>query len=340
MILAPGQRGSNSDQPVFSISQVPPARRPGRPQINQPRVYFGLSNPNGGDVDYVLGRHPPARDRLPAVHSGANPVTEHLQGHRGRASSATSSSRRPSPSASATSTCSSPTCVTSQSRLMFVRDITQMAQKAAPFLSYDSDPYPVLADGQIYWVLDAYTTTDNYPYSQNVNTPSLPPNSGLNQNFNYVRNSVKVVVNAYSGQMTFYDVTALDQDEGPHPPDVGEGLPRHVHPCVADAADPAGPPPLPRGPAHGAVGHLRPLPHHPAARLLQRHQRLERLAERRRRIAATRPCPRRFTTNAQGIAIGPARCSGCHRSTSSSRCPGQTTQSFNLVDAFVPVSTG
>ena len=65
---------------------------------------------------------------------------------------------------------------------MFVRDITQMAQKAAPFLSYDSDPYPVLADGQIYWVLDAYTTSDNYPYSQNVDTSSLPPNSGLNQN--------------------------------------------------------------------------------------------------------------------------------------------------------------
>ena len=105
--------------------------------------------------------------------------------------------------------------VTSHSRLMFVRDITQMAQKAAPFLSYDSDPYPVLSGGQIYWILDAYTTTDNYPYSQNIDTSSLPSNSGLNQNINYVRNSVKVVVNAYSGKMTFYDVTALTKTKDP-----------------------------------------------------------------------------------------------------------------------------
>ena len=105
--------------------------------------------------------------------------------------------------------------VTPQSRLMFVRDITQMAQKAAPFLSFDADPYPVLSGGQIYWVLDAYTTSDNYPYSQNADTTSLPSNSGLNQNLNYVRNSVKVVVNAYSGKMTFYDVTALTKTNDP-----------------------------------------------------------------------------------------------------------------------------
>ena len=65
-------------------------------------------------------------------------------------------------------------------------------------------------------VLDAYTTTDNYPYSQNVDTSSLPANSGLNQNLNYVRNSVKVVVNAYSGKMTSsYDVTGLTKTKDP-----------------------------------------------------------------------------------------------------------------------------
>jgi uncharacterized membrane protein (UPF0182 family) len=98
---------------------------------------------------------------------------------------------------------------------MFVRDITQMAQKAAPFLSFDSDPYPVLSGGKIYWVLDAYTTSDNYPYSQNFDTTSLPSSSGLQQNLNYVRNSVKVVVNAYSGQMNFYDVTPLTKTTDP-----------------------------------------------------------------------------------------------------------------------------
>ena len=76
--------------------------------------------------------------------------------------------------------------------------------KAAPFLSLDADPYPVLLNGQIDWVQDAYTTTDNYPYAQNADTSALPSGSGLNQTFNYVRNSVKVLINAYTGKMTFY----------------------------------------------------------------------------------------------------------------------------------------
>src|SRR5579875_2074639 len=81
-----------------------------------------------------------------------------------------------------------------------------MAEKAAPFLSCDSDPYPVLVDGHIDWVIDAYTTTSEYPYSENANTVVVPVGSGLPGSYNYVRNSVKVVINAYSGKMTFYAV--------------------------------------------------------------------------------------------------------------------------------------
>ena len=92
---------------------------------------------------------------------------------------------------------------------MFVRDIQQMAQKAAPFLSWDADPYPVLVGGQIEWVLDGYTTTANYPYSENASSVLVPQGSGLPGSYNFVRNSVKLVVNAYSGSMTFY---AMDND--------------------------------------------------------------------------------------------------------------------------------
>lgn len=80
-----------------------------------------------------------------------------------------------------------------QSRLMFDRNIRERARKIAPFLQYDQDPYPVLADGQIYWILDAYTLSNRYPYSE-----------PYNQNMNYVRNSVKVVINAYDGDVNFY----------------------------------------------------------------------------------------------------------------------------------------
>ena len=93
--------------------------------------------------------------------------------------------------------------ITSKSRVLFVRDVQQMAQKAAPFLTFDSNPYAVIANGEVQYVIDGYTTTDQYPYSENASNLNVNQ-GGLPSSFNYVRNSVKVVVNAYTGAMTFY----------------------------------------------------------------------------------------------------------------------------------------
>ena len=93
---------------------------------------------------------------------------------------------------------------------MFVRDPVAMAQKAAPFLSFDHDPYAVINNGHIDWVVDGYTTTANYPYSQNAGTQQVAVGSTLPGSYNYVRNSVKVVIDAYSGKMTFYDADPND----------------------------------------------------------------------------------------------------------------------------------
>ena len=100
--------------------------------------------------------------------------------------------------------------ITAKSRIMFVRDPVQIAQKAAPFLTFNQDPYAVVDDGQIYWVVDGYTTTNQYPYSQNADTQQVASGSSLPGSYNYVRNSVKVVINAYSGQTTFYDADQSD----------------------------------------------------------------------------------------------------------------------------------
>lgn len=94
--------------------------------------------------------------------------------------------------------------LTSSSRVMYIRNIAQRVQKAAPFLKLDSDPYSVVLNGQAYWIQDAYTTSNNYPYSQEANINRVGPGSGLNSQFNYVRNSVKVVVNAYNGKMHLF----------------------------------------------------------------------------------------------------------------------------------------
>ncbi len=101
--------------------------------------------------------------------------------------------------------------ITPQSRMMFMQDIQNDVNTVAPFLSLDSDPYPVAVNGGVYWVQDAYTTTSNYPYSQDADTSAVSSNSSLSgATFNYIRPSVKIVINAYTGQMTFYVMDPTD----------------------------------------------------------------------------------------------------------------------------------
>ena len=94
--------------------------------------------------------------------------------------------------------------LTGSSRLLYIRDIRERVLALAPFLDLDADPYPVIHDGRIVWVVDAYTTTSRYPYAQRVETGQLANESGLDHTFNYVRNSVKAVVDAYDGTVDFY----------------------------------------------------------------------------------------------------------------------------------------
>jgi len=100
--------------------------------------------------------------------------------------------------------------ITNKSRMLLVRDVRDRVSKIAPFLQYDSDPYPVVVKGEVSWVVDAFTTSTRYPYAQSANIDQISFGSGLNRSFNYVRNSVKAVVNAYSGDVTFYIVDSVD----------------------------------------------------------------------------------------------------------------------------------
>lgn len=100
--------------------------------------------------------------------------------------------------------------ITSQSRILHDRNVTARVERLAPFLRFDADPYPVVVDGSVQWVLDAYTISDRYPYAQQANIDQLTPGGGLNASFNYVRNSVKAVVDAFTGDVTFYVVDDAD----------------------------------------------------------------------------------------------------------------------------------
>ena len=95
--------------------------------------------------------------------------------------------------------------LTDQSRIMFHRNITERDKTIAPFLSYDSMPYLVVGDdGQLYWIHDAYTTSNMFPYSEPV-SQSLG-----GRGFNYINNSVKVVINAYNGDVSYYVINPND----------------------------------------------------------------------------------------------------------------------------------
>ena len=96
------------------------------------------------------------------------------------------------------------------SKILYQRDVEERVSALAPFLRLDADPYPVVLDGRIVYVVDAYTTSSNYPYAQSAMTSDLANGSDLRGDFNYVRNSVKAVVDAYDGTVTFY---VVDDDD-------------------------------------------------------------------------------------------------------------------------------
>ncbi len=95
--------------------------------------------------------------------------------------------------------------IKSDSLILYHRNVTERLSKLAPFLLLDRDPYLVVANGDLYWVIDAYTHTDRFPYSQPYRDPSSAPGQvPAGRTYNYLRNSVKAVVNAYDGSVTLY----------------------------------------------------------------------------------------------------------------------------------------
>jgi uncharacterized membrane protein (UPF0182 family) len=192
---------TNSSNPVYTVQGVPPASSQGLPEITQPSVYFGL-----GQTGYVVAN---SKQEEVDYQENGNSVESHYSGSGGvQLSSIFTRAAFALRLGDFNLLISSQ--ITSKSRIMFVRDPVAMAQKAAPFLSFDHDPYAVINDGHIDWVVDGYTTTANYAYSQNANSQQVAVGSTLPASYNYVRNSVKVVIDAYSGKMTFYDTDPSD----------------------------------------------------------------------------------------------------------------------------------
>ena len=204
-LLAANQVDAGTGNPIFGISNVPPASSKGLPTLTQPDIYFGQGlngwvavNTKTPELDYETVSGPNA----------GTPVTTHYAS-TGGVQVGSFLSRLALAIRLGDFNFMISSQITPQSRVLFVRDVTAMARKAAPFLSFGSQPYPVIVNGGVDFVLDGFTTTDQYPYSQNASGLNVNQ-GGLPYSYNYVRNSVKVVVNAYTGQMTFYVIDPSD----------------------------------------------------------------------------------------------------------------------------------
>jgi len=196
-------------QPVFLLKDVPPVASVPSFELEEPRVYFGETYEERRPVIVKTGSEPQEIDiPLPGGGAGFNEYSGEagvvLDNFFKRVAFAfryrdlnllISNQIRP------------------DSRVLVERNVMAMVEQIAPFLAPDADPYPVINDGRILWVLDLYTTTSYYPYSQPIDDAAnnrLTMASGLTRGVNYLRNSVKAVVDANDGDLTFYIVDPED----------------------------------------------------------------------------------------------------------------------------------
>ena len=186
-------------RPGFVLQDIPPV---GQPKIDQPRIYYGELT-----TDYVMVGTTQAEFDYAQE---PNDITTRFSGGGGIGISSLWDRLL-----FAIRFGDLNVLISSQlsdgARVLFHRQISEREQLIAPFLTYDPDPYLVIADGQQYWINDAYTTGTSYPYSERYGSGASGRTSKLDaSDLNYIRNSVKVVTNAYDGSITYYVVDDKD----------------------------------------------------------------------------------------------------------------------------------
>ena len=189
VVASPFNRITEDGQPYFAMRDIPTVSQNGMPELTQPRIYYGEST-----NDYVIV----GSDNKELDYSeGYNDIENTYDGDTGvRLSfmkrliySLYYKDYKMFFSGN----------IDENSKILINRNVLDRVRIVAPFLTYEEDPQVVVSDkGEIKWIIDAYTTSDKYPYSQNF--------SGVN----YVRNSIKVIVDAYTGDVSFYIIDETD----------------------------------------------------------------------------------------------------------------------------------
>ena len=192
-------------EPAFLVRDVPPRSVVPELETAQPRIYFGEAAETGSYV--IVGTKQQEVD-FPSGEDDTV-VRNTYAGQGGVQLSNTAIRAAMALRFGDLNTLISPE-LTSASKILMVRNVVDRLRQVAPFLYADDDPYLVLLDGRLVWIVDLYATTSRYPYSEPVLDNRLGFRSPLPRDFNYIRNSVKAVVDAEDGTMNLYVLDGTD----------------------------------------------------------------------------------------------------------------------------------
>ncbi|MTA84182.1 MAG: UPF0182 family protein, partial [Actinobacteria bacterium] len=205
VVAAYGNQRTPDGKPVFMQSGIPSVGQLGD---YEPRVYFGESSPTYSIVGAPSGSEPLELD-FPAGEGENDQTYNTFSGSGGPMISGIIPRLAYALKFQSEQILLSD-AINAESQILYNRNPRERVAAVAPFLELDSDPYPAIIDGQVLWIVDGYTTSNNYPYSRSedlaqaiadANSPSVL----LRGEANYIRNSVKATVNAYDGKVTLYE---------------------------------------------------------------------------------------------------------------------------------------
>ena len=206
VVFSPANNVASQGQPDFYVKGVPATTTVNELEVEQPRIYFGES---AESVEYVVVNSLQDEVDYPLSTEGQSVAYTNYSGDGGVGIGSFFRRLGFALRYSELNLLIS-NQLSDDSKLIMERNVVSRVKKAAPFLYTDNDPYLALIDGNLFWIIDMYTVSDKYPYAQPADTRRINENSGLPMNFNYLRNSVKAVVNAYDGTMNFYVVDETD----------------------------------------------------------------------------------------------------------------------------------
>lgn len=207
LVVAKGNERTTDGDPVFIEGSIP-ASGFLTDEKYEPRIYFGENSPAYSIVGAPEGTTPIELD-YPSASDGGNDTRTTFDGDGGP-SIGNMFNRLIYALKFQSEQIVFSDSINEKSQILYDRDPAVRVQKAAPYLTLDSDPYPSVVDGRVVWIVDGYTTSDQYPYStatsmsqaiEDANNPT--PRVALD-NVNYIRNSVKATVDAYDGKVTLY----------------------------------------------------------------------------------------------------------------------------------------